>query len=114
MSNEISNRKDFDEVTKSNDWVLVDIFATWCGPCKSLAPIFEEIANEREGSLFATKVDVDKVTELAVDFNVRGVPTLALVHDGKLVDQLVGAQPKSNIDQWLDANQLDGSNNRSN
>lgn len=108
MSNEISNRSDLINATKRNDWVLLDFFATWCGPCKSLAPVFEEVAQERADSLFAAKVDVDKFAELATEFKVRGVPTLALVHEGKLVDQLVGAQAKSNIDQWLDANQSKG------
>ena len=98
----VTNRTAFEQAVNENDWVLLDFWANWCGPCKTMHPVFHAVAEENPGRFFAAQVDVDEFGELAAVFNVRGVPTLALVHKGKAVDQLVGAQPKTNIQAWID------------
>ena len=83
--------------------VVVDFWATWCGPCRALGPTIEEIANEYEGRAFVGKCNVDENSELAGQFRIMSIPALLFFKDGKLVDRLVGAQPKANITVKLDA-----------
>lgn len=101
MTHAFKTQKEFDEAVVANEWVLLDFWATWCGPCKSMGPVFDAIAQEQSADLFAAKIDVDKLSEVAAGFNIRGVPTLALLHNGKPVSQIVGAQPKSAIEKWI-------------
>ena len=84
------------EVLKSDKPVLVDFFATWCGPCKMLMPTVDEIANER-ADIKVGKVDVDENMELAKEYKVFSVPTLLAFKDGKLIKQMVGVQSKEQI-----------------
>lgn len=102
----IANQNEFAKATAENEWILVDFYATWCGPCKSLAPVFEEVADDYQGKLYAAKVDIDQYTELANQFNVRGVPTLALLHHGEPVSSIVGAHSRSSIVNWIDKTRL--------
>lgn len=93
----------FNETIASSDKpVLVDFWATWCGPCKTIAPILEEIATERDDVVIA-KVDVDVAPEIARQFSVLGVPTLMLFKDGEPVWSTTGARPKQYLDKELDA-----------
>jgi thioredoxin 1 len=85
------------EVAKSPLPVLVDFHATWCGPCKMLAPVVEEIALERKGTLKVVKCDVDAAQAMAAKFDVRSVPTLIVFRDGKEVRRRVGAGPKASV-----------------
>ena len=85
------------EVIDSDVPVLVDFWATWCGPCRAVAPIIDELAAEYEGKLKVGKVDVDAEQQLAGDFGVRSIPTLLIFNGGKLAEQLVGAQKKSEL-----------------
>ncbi len=85
------------EVIDSDVPVLVDFWATWCGPCRAVAPIIDELAAEYEGKLKVGKVDVDAEQQLAGDFGVRSIPTLLIFNGGKLAEQLVGAVPKSQL-----------------
>lgn len=77
--------------------VLVDFFATWCGPCRMVAPVIEEIAAEKAGEVAVYKVDIDATPELANQYRVSSVPTLIVFQDGQVKNQTLGAQPKQNI-----------------
>ena len=90
-------RENFEsEVLHSDVPVLVDFFATWCGPCKMVAPIIDEIASERE-DVKVCKIDVDQDTELAIRYNVSSIPTLMVFSGGDVIKQSLGALPKKEI-----------------
>ena len=91
------------EVLKSTIPVLVDFWAEWCGPCRMVLPIVEEIANEMAGQVKVAKVNVDENQDLAADFSVMSIPTLLILKNGKTVDQIVGAVPKGKIVEKLKA-----------
>ena len=91
------NKDNFhEEVMNSEKPVLLDFFASWCGPCKMVAPILDEIAEERE-DIKVCKVDIDQQPELASRFRVMSVPTLMVMKEGKIVEQSIGARPKHQI-----------------
>ena len=95
---------EFDEqVLKADTLVLVDFWADWCGPCKMIAPSIDELAEELEGKVKFTKVDVDENPDIAMKYGIRGIPTLLVFKDGAPVDQLVGAHPKSTIKKRLES-----------
>lgn len=83
------------EVLKSELPVLVDFYATWCGPCKMVAPFVEELSDEMKGKAKVVKVDIDQSDDIASQYNIRSVPTLMFFKDGKVVDQISGAVPKT-------------------
>ncbi|MDV6010986.1 thioredoxin [Haloechinothrix sp. LS1_15] len=84
-----------DDVLASDKPVLVDFWATWCGPCKTIAPVLEEIASEHSDKLTIAKLDIDQNPGTARDYQVMSVPTLILFQDGEPVKQIVGAKPKA-------------------
>ncbi|HEY2763186.1 MAG TPA: thioredoxin [Pseudonocardiaceae bacterium] len=84
-----------DEVLSSDRPVLVDFWATWCGPCKLVAPVLEEIAAEYAGKITIAKMDVDKNPSTSRDYQIMSIPTLILFFEGKVVKQIVGAKPKA-------------------
>lgn len=89
------------EVVNSDIPVLVDFWATWCGPCKMIAPFVTEIANENEGKIKIGKINVDEEPELAVQFKISSIPTLMLFENGQVKDMLVGYRPKADIESML-------------
>ena len=94
----------FDEVVlKSDKPVLVDFWAAWCGPCRMVGPIMEEISSEYEGKAVVGKVDVDANQEFAAKYGVRNIPTVLLFKDGEVIDKQVGVAPKSTYTQKIDA-----------
>ena len=90
--------EDFNELKKEG-LVLVDMFATWCGPCKMMAPIIDEVA--QEDNLNVIKIDVDKHDDLAMEYGVMSIPTLLLFKDGELVKKNVGLMPKDKLKEWI-------------
>jgi thioredoxin 1 len=92
-----------EEVVKSDKPVLIDFWATWCGPCKMIAPIVEELVDEYEGKAKIGKLDVDNNQQTAIKFGVRSIPTILIFKDGKLKDTIIGAVPKGQIVQRLNS-----------
>ena len=103
MSNTIElNKKNFTETVGSNKPVLVDYWAEWCGPCKMVAPILEEVALDMSDKLTVGKVDVDENQELAAQLNIMSIATLVLFKDGEVVDQAIGALSKAQLLSFLE------------
>ena len=90
------------EVLKADTPVLVDFWAEWCGPCKMIAPIVEEIAGDYAGKVKVGKVNVDFNNQVAMQYGIRGIPALLVFKGGAVANQIVGAVPKNNITQILD------------
>ncbi len=90
-----------DDVLGSDKPVLVDFWAEWCGPCKMVAPVLDELAKDYAGKLTVAKVNIDDNPVTPNEYAVRGIPTMLLFRDGKLLDAKVGAMPKSALKDWI-------------
>jgi thioredoxin 1 len=101
MVKAITQREWQAEVLNSPIPVLVDFWAVWCGPCRLIAPIVEELARQYEGKLKVYKVDIDQEQSLAMQYGIMSIPTLLLFKNGQVVEQIVGALPKSAIEQRI-------------
>lgn len=98
-----ANEEAFAKILESGEPMLVDFFATWCGPCKMLAPLIEELAADYEGKLHVLKVDTDENQSLAMNYGIMNIPTVILLQGGNEVDRLVGVLPKERFCQMIDA-----------
>jgi thioredoxin 1 len=95
---------DFDRTIQGGKPVLVDFWAPWCGPCRIIGPIVEELAPSYQGRAVITKMNVDDNPQVAQKFGVTSIPTLMMFKDGKLVDRVVGAMPKGELQKFIDRN----------
>ena len=91
-----------DDISSQSNLVLVDFWAEWCGPCKQISPILEEIANEKD-NLNILKLNIDENPVTPQKYNVRGIPTLMLFKDSKLIDTKIGSLPKSSLEDWINS-----------
>lgn len=98
-----ANEEAFTKILESGEPMLVDFFATWCGPCKMLAPVIEELASDYEGRLHVLKLDTDENQSLAMNYGIMNIPTVVLFQGGNEVDRLVGVLPKASFAQMIDA-----------
>ena len=98
----LNNKAEF-EAIKNNGVVLVDFYADWCGPCKMLGPVLEDLAGEYEGKAKIVKVNVDEISDLASEYGVMSIPNMFILKDGEVVKNIVGYQPKVALKQVLDS-----------
>jgi len=105
MSTHTINDSNFDDEIKNSQLpILIDFWAEWCGPCKQIGPILEELGEAKKDKLKIFKLNVDENPQTPQKFGVRGIPTLMLFKDGKLIDTKVGSLPKNMLESWLDPN----------
>lgn len=98
-----ANEEAFHKILERGEPMLVDFFATWCGPCKMLAPVIEELAADYEGKLHVLKLDTDESQSLAMNYGIMNIPTVVLFQGGNEVDRLVGVLPKESFVQMIEA-----------
>ena len=99
---EVTDQSFQKDVLEAGGAVLVDFWAPWCGPCKAIAPMLEEVTTEMNGRLTLAKLDVDENPEAASQYGVRSIPMLVLFRNGEVVDSTVGASSKANLVKWLE------------
>ena len=105
MATNPTNDSTFDQdISSTSATVIVDFWAEWCGPCKQIGPILEEISKEKQDTLKILKLNIDHNPETPQKYGVRGIPTLMLFKEGKLIDTKVGSLPKSALTEWIDNN----------
>ena len=100
----ISDETFEEEVISKGKPIIVDFWAEWCGPCKQIGPILEEISNEYREKVTIGKLDVDENPEIASKYQIRGIPTMMLFNNGTLIDTKVGMSSKNDLIQWIDNN----------
>lgn len=103
MALEITDQSFQEMVLNSDKPVLVDFWAVWCGPCRTLGPIIEEVASDFEGKAIVGKVDVDNNQQVSVDYGIRNIPTVLIFNNGEVVDKIVGVASKEVIAEKLSA-----------
>lgn len=104
MAKETTDSTFEQDILKSNNVTLVDFWAPWCGPCKQLSPLIDELSKELQGKIEVFKCNVDENPEIPSQYGVRGIPTLMIFKNGKIVDTKVGSVPKSALIDWVEGN----------
>jgi len=104
MSIAVTDQSFDSEVLKADGPVLVDFWAEWCGPCKVLSPIIDELAGELEGKVKVVKINIDQAPDAPTKYGVRGIPTLMIFKNGQVVDTRVGGMPKAQLAEWIEGN----------
>ena len=102
MEVKITN-ENYESYKNGNLLLVIDFWATWCGPCRMVAPIIEELANEYDGKVTVGKCDVEEADDIAAEFGIRNIPTIVFMKDGKILDKIVGAASKSKIEEKIKA-----------
>ena len=102
-TNPTTDSKFHQDISSSNSAVIIDFWAKWCGPCKQIGPILEEISEEKKDKLKILKLNIDENPVTPQKYGVRGIPTLMLFKDGNLIDTKVGSLPKSALIVWIDS-----------
>ena len=100
----IATNTSFDELLQSEKLVIVDFWATWCGPCRMLSPLLDEVEGEMSDKVTVVKVNVDDADEIAMRYRIMSIPTLLFFKNGQIVDKTVGAMPKSTLVDKINAN----------
>ncbi len=95
--------ENFESLKNGSQPLVVDFWATWCGPCRMVGPIISELAEEYDGKIVVGKCDVEENEELAVEFGIRNIPTILFFKDGQVAEKLVGAQPKAKLQEKFEA-----------
>ena len=103
MAQEYTDTNFQEKVLDSNKLTMIDFWAEWCGPCRAIGPVVEELAKEYDGQVNVGKVNVDQNPQLSVNYGITSIPAIVFVKGGKVVDKLVGAQPKSNFVKKIEA-----------
>ena len=96
-------KENYESLKAGNLPLVVDFWATWCGPCRLVAPIISELAKEYDGKIVVGKCDVEENEDLAAEFGIRNIPTILFFKNGEVVDKLIGAQPKPKIEEKFEA-----------
>jgi thioredoxin 1 len=97
-------KENFEDIVKNNKIVVVDFWAPWCGPCRMIAPIIEELAEEyKDKGVAVGKINTDEQQELAMQFGIRSIPTVLFIKDGEIVDHMIGAAPKTMYEEKINA-----------
>jgi len=99
----INSTKEFDDLLSTEKYVLVDFWATWCGPCRMIAPVIEKIAEQYDGKLTVAKVDVDQQQELSIRYGIQSIPTVVLYKNGKIASKEIGVKPLNSFTRMLDS-----------
>lgn len=100
----INSTQEFDDLLKENRYVLVDFWATWCAPCRMVAPVIEKIADNYSEKVVVAKVDVDDQEELAIRYGIQTIPTIIFYKEGKIASKEIGVKPMSSFTKMIDSN----------
>ena len=103
MTQEIKDSEFEQKVTNSTEPVLIDFWAEWCGPCKMLSPVIDQLSEEMKGKVKIVKMNIDENPETPSSLGVRSIPTLMIFKDGKQISSKVGAHPKNKLKEWIDS-----------